>query len=87
MDPSNFPLATRHPTLATGDSTVLATCCHLQRDMGSTDRRSERLTITIPFNVSAALTQRSQAEGRSLSNLAAFLLEQHVQTNRNQDQR
>ena len=53
--------------------------------MGSTDRRSERLTITIPHNVSAALTQRAQAEGRSLSNLAAFLIEQHIQSN--QDQR
>ena len=64
---------------------MLASCCHLQRDMGSTDRRSERLTITIPHNVSAALAQRAQAEGRSLSNLAAFLIEQHIQSN--QDQR
>jgi predicted HicB family RNase H-like nuclease len=51
--------------------------------MGSTDRRSQRLSITIPSSVSTALAQRAQAEGRSLSNLAAFLLEQHVQDNQN----
>jgi predicted HicB family RNase H-like nuclease len=52
--------------------------------MGSTDRRSQRLTITVPSSVSAALAQRAQAEGRSLSNLAAHLIEQHVQDNQPQ---
>ncbi|WP_250544949.1 hypothetical protein [Synechococcus sp. LA31] len=39
-------------------------------------RSPKRLTITIPFTVFSALEQRSAEEGRSLSNLAAFLLEQ-----------
>ena len=38
-------------------------------------RSPKRLTITIPFTVFSALEQRSVEEGRSLSNLAAFLLE------------
>ena len=41
-------------------------------------RSPRRLTITIPFNVFGSLEQRSYEEGRSLSNLAAFLLEQSL---------
>ena len=36
---------------------------------------SQRITITLPTKIFEALAQRSQQEGRSLSNLAAFLLE------------
>ena len=39
------------------------------------NRSPKRLTITIPFTVFSALEHRSVEEGRSLSNLAAFLLE------------
>lgn len=34
-----------------------------------------RITITVPFGAYQKLLQRSDQEGRSLSNLAAFLLE------------
>lgn len=37
--------------------------------------RPRRLTVTVPQNVYDALEARSTAEGRSLSNLAAFMLE------------
>ena len=38
-------------------------------------RSSQRLTITVAQSTLEALAHRSQREGRSLSNLAAFLLE------------
>lgn len=34
-----------------------------------------RITITIPYHVHESLVQRSDYEGRSISNLSAFLLE------------
>lgn len=39
------------------------------------NRAPKRLTITVPFSTFSALESRSQEEGRSLSNLAAYLLE------------
>ncbi|WP_256463435.1 ribbon-helix-helix domain-containing protein [Synechococcus sp. W4D4] len=38
-------------------------------------RSSQRLSITLPHFLFEALVRRSDAEGRSLSNLAAYLLE------------
>jgi hypothetical protein len=38
-------------------------------------RRPVRVTITIPYNAYQALVERSNMQGRSLSNLAAYLLE------------
>jgi len=38
-------------------------------------RAPKRLTITVPHVLMEALIQRSSVEGRSLSNLAAYLLE------------
>ena len=38
-------------------------------------RSSQRLTITVAQSTLEALAHRSQREGRSLSNLAAYLLE------------
>ncbi|MBU6250941.1 MAG: hypothetical protein KGO47_07245 [Cyanobacteria bacterium REEB417] len=35
-----------------------------------------RITITVPFQVFSALRDRADREGRSTSNLGAFLLEQ-----------
>jgi len=43
-----------------------------------TVRSSQRITITLPTKIFEALAQRSQQEGRSLSNLAAFLLESYL---------
>ena len=42
--------------------------------------RPVRVTITIPYNAYQALVERSNAQGRSLSNLAAYLLESGLQT-------
>ena len=42
-------------------------------------RKPQRVTITIPYGTHAELIRRSDSEGRSLSNLAAFLLEQSLQ--------
>jgi hypothetical protein len=39
------------------------------------NRAPKRLTITIPFSTFQAIERRSTEEGRSLSNLAAYLLE------------
>lgn len=44
---------------------------------------SRRLTITIPFSAYTRLVDRSLKEGRSISNLAALLLEDALLT-RNQ---
>jgi hypothetical protein len=41
-------------------------------------RKPVRMTITVSYSVSEALAERSQVEGRSLSNLAAFLLEDRL---------
>jgi hypothetical protein len=39
------------------------------------NRAPKRITITIPFSTFQALEHRSTEEGRSISNLAAYLLE------------
>jgi hypothetical protein len=39
------------------------------------NRAPKRITITIPFNTFQVLEHRSTEEGRSISNLAAYLLE------------
>ena len=45
------------------------------QDQALTFRSSKRLTITLPQATLEALSERSNEEGRSLSNLAAYLLE------------
>jgi hypothetical protein len=42
-------------------------------------RSPKRLTITIPFSTFEKIVSRSNDEGRSLSNLAAYLLERGVE--------
>lgn len=37
-------------------------------------RAAKRITITLPYSVFQLLEERSAAEGRSLSNLAAYLI-------------
>lgn len=46
-----------------------------QRSLYYQGRSPKRLTITIAFAVFSSLEKRSTSEGRSLSNLAAFLIE------------
>ena len=41
-------------------------------------RTSQRVTITLPHSTLSALIERSNLEGRSLSNLAAYLLESSI---------
>jgi len=41
--------------------------------------RPVRVTITIPYNAYQALIERSNHQGRSLSNLAAYLIETSLQ--------
>jgi hypothetical protein len=38
-------------------------------------RSPRRITITVPYQLYQKLVERSDCEGRSLSNLAAFMLE------------
>lgn len=38
-------------------------------------RKSQRISVTVPDHIHHALIERSLREGRSLSNLASFLLE------------
>lgn len=45
------------------------------RSAASQFRSSQRLTITVAYSTLDALVERSSREGRSLSNLAAYLLE------------
>lgn len=42
-------------------------------------RSSQRLTITVPQTTLEALVERSGREGRSISNLAAYLLESSLE--------
>jgi hypothetical protein len=42
-------------------------------------RAPKRLTITLPYSAFRRLEERSTAEGRSLSNLAAYLIERGLQ--------
>ena len=47
----------------------------LRDRVAAAKRRPQRLTITVPYGVAASLSDRSNYEGRSISNLAACLLE------------
>jgi len=42
-------------------------------------RSPKRLTITLPYSTFERIVSRSNQEGRSLSNLAAYLLERGVE--------
>jgi len=41
-------------------------------------RAPQRISITLSYHVAEALVMRSQQEGRSVSNLSAFLLESAI---------
>jgi len=53
----------------------------INKDKGFEDHfdSHQRITITVPAKTLKKLLRRSLVEGRSLSNLAAFLLEQKLQ--------
>jgi len=48
--------------------------------LGTLQKTPKRITITVPFAILNELIERSDYEGRSMSNLAAFLLEQGLST-------
>ncbi len=41
-------------------------------------RKPRRVTVTVPDHIYSSLLERSSREGRSISNLAAYLLERAV---------
>lgn len=55
-------------------------CVNVQQIMNlpSVFRKPVRVTITLPHNTYLQLKRRSDEEGRSLSNLAAFLIEKSI---------
>ncbi len=52
-------------------------------DLAPAFRSSQRISITLPHHVARCLQQRCDDEGRSLSNLAAYLLESSIAQSRN----
>ena len=46
--------------------------------MNYSTQKPQRVTITVPYRVYAALLQESDSQGRSLSNLASVWLEQQT---------
>ena len=46
--------------------------------LGHLTRKPQRISITIPYALYQALVQASDYQGRSLSNLASFLLEEQL---------
>ena len=57
--------------------TCIVSLSKLAQNKGSI-RSAKRITIMIPHGVLEKLLERSESEGRSLSNLAAFILERGV---------
>ena len=53
-----------------------------QNALGVQQKAPKRITIAVPFAILDQLIERSGYEGRSISNLAAFLLEQGLTTRR-----
>jgi len=49
-------------------------------------RKPQRISVTLPEATFEVLLERSNREGRSISNLAAFLLERTIHLNQTQDQ-
>lgn len=64
-----------------GEKRYDITGTHLSFDLAMTallKRKPQRLTITISWVVFERLAQRSQMEGRSMSNLSSYILERHL---------
>jgi len=50
-----------------------------QERLGYSSRKPQRITITVSHSVHEALVEESLSQGRSLSNLASFWLEQQAE--------
>jgi hypothetical protein len=68
-DPSNF-MPIEGLNVAPGKAELTA--------VNYSTRKPQRVTITVPYRVYAALLQESDYQGRSLSNLASVWLEQQT---------
>jgi hypothetical protein len=68
-DPSNF-MPIEGLNIAPGKAELTA--------VNYSTRKPQRVTITVPYRVYAALLQESDYQGRSLSNLASIWLEQQT---------
>ena len=53
-----------------------------QEPLGYSSRKPQRITITVSHSVHEALVEESLSQGRSLSNLASFWLEQQAEVAR-----
>jgi hypothetical protein len=53
-----------------------------QERLGYSSRKPQRITITVSHSVHEALVEESFSQGRSLSNLASFWLEQQAEAAR-----
>jgi len=53
-----------------------------QEPLGYSSRKPQRITITVSHSVHEALVEESLSQGRSLSNLASFWLEQQAEAAR-----
>jgi predicted HicB family RNase H-like nuclease len=53
-----------------------------QERLGYSSRKPQRITITVSHSVHEALVEESLSQGRSLSNLASFWLEQQAEAAR-----
>lgn len=53
-----------------------------QERLGYSSRKPQRITITVSHSVHEALVEESFSQGRSLSNLASFWLEQQAEATR-----
>ena len=53
-----------------------------QERLGNSSRKPQRITITVSHYVHEALVEESLTQGRSLSNLASFWLEQQAELSR-----
>jgi len=54
---------------------VIPTHTTMHSALSVAQRKPTRISITVPYGVADSLQQRSDVEGRSLSNLASHLLE------------
>ena len=64
--------------LGTSGSSSLAKANKTPERLGHLTRKPQRISITIPYGLYEALVQASDFQGRSLSNLASFLLEEQL---------
>lgn len=58
-----------------GNSAAMTSTTTRATGLQLVQRAPQRISITIPYAMYHALIERSDYEGRSISNLAAFLLE------------